>query len=183
MSEVVGPHAASKTVNATSGLLSKDVKEVYAPKRVADLCGKIGLSPGCSLDLTNGFDFDKASDRARAMKLHAGTQPELVTLSPRALNFRDCRRLTGTSTARRTRSCTMNFDVAQSSIWNSASDSHGCKSARASTSSSSIPQGPIVGMSRAFRGFCNARELKPPRLTSDNLAWSQRVQVASPSQH
>ena len=50
-------------------IMSVDVTEVFSPERVNRLAAKFGLTPGASLDLTNGWDFSLAADRNRAWKL------------------------------------------------------------------------------------------------------------------
>ena len=64
-----------------------DVMEMYSPERIGRVCKQHGLIAGPALDLRTGYDFAKASDRARAMALYHDQQPELVTLSPPCTAF------------------------------------------------------------------------------------------------
>ena len=65
MSEVVNPDQLKRIAAALGDLCSVDVMEVYSPERVAAMCKNYGLVQGASLDLTNGYDFDKQEDRQR----------------------------------------------------------------------------------------------------------------------
>ena len=56
--------------------------EVYSLERVAKLCKKYGLTPGCSLDLTNGYDFDKDADLERGWEIIKRDTPNTVIGSP-----------------------------------------------------------------------------------------------------
>ena len=58
------------------------VAEVYSPPRVIELAQQFGLRRGFALDLTNGWDFTLASDRARALKLLRRDRPVLLIGSP-----------------------------------------------------------------------------------------------------
>ena len=40
-----------------SGILNVDFTEVFSPERINKLARKFGLTPGASMDLTNGYDF------------------------------------------------------------------------------------------------------------------------------
>ena len=50
-------------------IMSVDVTEAFGPARVNKLAAKFGLVPFSSLDLTDGWDFSFAEDRASAWKL------------------------------------------------------------------------------------------------------------------
>ena len=56
--------------------------EVYSPERVAKLCKKHVSTSGFSLDLTNGYGFDKAEDRERAWEIIRRDKPHTVIGSP-----------------------------------------------------------------------------------------------------
>ena len=45
-----------------------DITEVFSPKRVTQVCKKYGLTPGESMDLSTGWDFDRGEDRRQAVK-------------------------------------------------------------------------------------------------------------------
>lgn len=63
-------------------ILGVDICEVFSPERVNAMVRKFGLTPGSSLDLTNGYDFRNADDRARAWAIIKKTSPYLVIGSP-----------------------------------------------------------------------------------------------------
>ena len=69
MSECVSPTAAMRVAETARHLLSADIMEMYSPERVTKMCKKFGLQAGCSLDLTNGFNFDLAADRSKAWQI------------------------------------------------------------------------------------------------------------------
>ena len=46
-------------------LLGVDVMEIFNPERAGKLCKEYGLDQGSSMDITSGYDFDKAEDRKR----------------------------------------------------------------------------------------------------------------------
>ena len=87
MNEVVGPVSVSWIEKAVGEVLGVDIMEMYSPERVATLCKQFGLSPGCSLDLTNGFDFDTAADRKRAWDIVHCDEPLLLIGSPPCTYF------------------------------------------------------------------------------------------------
>ena len=66
ISECIAPAELRKVASSVDHLLDVDIMEVYSPERVAKFCRKHGLTPGCSLDLTNVYDFDKVADRDKA---------------------------------------------------------------------------------------------------------------------
>ena len=59
-----------------------DITEVYSPERVNEVARRWGLRPGSSMDLTNGYDFTKASDRKRAWDKIKEEDPFLLVGSP-----------------------------------------------------------------------------------------------------
>ena len=65
-----------------SCLFGVDITEVYSPERVNRVVQKWGLTPGSSLDLTNGFDFTKAEDRRRPWARIKDEDSFLVVGSP-----------------------------------------------------------------------------------------------------
>ena len=62
--------------NSTSELVG------VSPERVAKLYADHGLKPGCSLDLTNGYDFDTIADRRKAWDIVKRDLPLLFIWSP-----------------------------------------------------------------------------------------------------
>ena len=87
MSECIAPVEPRKIAASAGHLLDVDIMEVYSPERVATLCRTYGLPPGCSLDLTNGYDFDKAADRERAWEIIKRDKPHTVIGSPPCTYF------------------------------------------------------------------------------------------------
>ena len=81
------PVGLRKIASSAGHLLDVDIMEVYSPERVAKLCRNHGLTPGCSLDLTNGYDFDKAADRERAWEIIKRDKPHTVIGSPPCTHF------------------------------------------------------------------------------------------------
>ena len=65
-----------------STILGVDITEVYSPERVNEVARKCGLTPGSSLDLTNGWDFTKPEHRRAAWKKIKDEDPYLVIGSP-----------------------------------------------------------------------------------------------------
>ena len=64
-----------------------DVTEIYSPVRVNQIAAKLGLVPGYSLDLTNGWDFTSEADRKRAWKCIKETKPYMLIGSPPCTMF------------------------------------------------------------------------------------------------
>ena len=64
-----------------------DIMEVFSPARVNELAVKFGLIAGASLDLTNGFDFDKKEDRDRCWKIVIHDKPQVLVGSPPCTMF------------------------------------------------------------------------------------------------
>ena len=52
-----------------------DVTEIYSPASVNRLAATMGLIPGHSLDLTNGWDFSREEHRRKAWNLIKSTKP------------------------------------------------------------------------------------------------------------
>ena len=71
----------------SSVVMGADITEVYSPERVNKLAEKFGLRKGNSLDLTNGRDFSKQEDRARAWRLIRISKPYIVIGSPPCTMF------------------------------------------------------------------------------------------------
>ena len=67
--------------------LAVDVLDMYSLERFAELCGRLGLKQGCSLDITNGFDLGTVVDRTRAWAIFEKDQPSLVIGSPPCTYF------------------------------------------------------------------------------------------------
>ena len=52
----------------SASILSVDVTEVYSPERVARVAKKFGLVSGSSMDLTNGWDFEREDHKRLAWR-------------------------------------------------------------------------------------------------------------------
>ena len=65
-----------------SVILGVDVTEVFSPERINRLAAKFGLTPGSSLDLTNGWDFEIPEHRQKAWALVKKTSPFVIIGSP-----------------------------------------------------------------------------------------------------
>ena len=76
-----------------SAILNVDITEVYRPTRVNQVAAKFGLTPGPSLDLTNGYDFGKEEDRRKAWKLIPKTRPFMIIGSPPCTMFSNLQNL------------------------------------------------------------------------------------------
>ena len=65
-----------------------DCSEVYSPPRITELAGKVGLKSGSALDLTTmdeegkPWDFNLASQRAKAVKLLEAEKPLMLVACP-----------------------------------------------------------------------------------------------------
>ena len=64
-----------------------DITQVYSPKRVNEVAEKFRLKPGSSLDLQNGWDFNRKADQRRACKKVMEEEPELIIGSPPCTMF------------------------------------------------------------------------------------------------
>ena len=68
-------------------LSSTDVCEIFSPERVAAVCGRMGLTPGESMDIKSGYDFDTAVDRKRSWESIICDEPLLIIGSPPCTMF------------------------------------------------------------------------------------------------
>ena len=87
ISECIAPAELRKIATSVGHLLDVDITEVFSPEGVAKLCKKHVLTPGCSLVLTNGHDFNKAADRERAWEIIKRDKPHTVIGSPPCTYF------------------------------------------------------------------------------------------------
>ena len=71
----------------TKLLMNVDITEVYSPERVNKIAAKYKLKPGCSLDLTNGWDFTRKEHRRQAWKKITKEEPALLIGSPPCTMF------------------------------------------------------------------------------------------------
>ena len=74
--------------------LGVDVAEVYSPPRVTQRARMHGLRPGFALDLTTGWNFNRAQHRSEALRLVREHRPALLLLSPPCTPFSSMRQLT-----------------------------------------------------------------------------------------
>ena len=70
-----------------SVIMNVDITEIYSPTRVNRVAAKFGLCAGSSMDLTNGWDFSKESDRRKAWKVIKETRPFIIIGSPPCTMF------------------------------------------------------------------------------------------------
>jgi hypothetical protein len=68
-------------------LSSTDVCEIFSPLRVAGVCKEAGLTPGESMDIKSGDDFDKLADRTKCWDSIIRDEPLLVIGSPPCTMF------------------------------------------------------------------------------------------------
>ena len=52
----------------SAAIMGVDITEIYSPERVAKVAKKFGLVSGASIDLTNGWDFDREDHKRLARK-------------------------------------------------------------------------------------------------------------------
>ena len=52
----------------SAAIMGVDITEIYSPERVAKVAKKFGLVSGSSMDLTNGWDFDREDHKRLAWK-------------------------------------------------------------------------------------------------------------------
>ena len=70
-----------------SVIMGVDITEVYSPARVAQVARKFGLTPGSSMDLTEGWDFNLEEHKTLAWKRIREEQPYVVVGSPPCTMF------------------------------------------------------------------------------------------------
>ena len=66
----------------SASILGVDITEVYSPERVARVAKKFGIVSGSSMDLTNGWDFEREDHKRLAWKRVRGEAPYLPIGSP-----------------------------------------------------------------------------------------------------
>ena len=87
ISKCIAPDELKKIATSGGHLLDVHIMQVYSPESGAKLRRKHGLTLGCSLDLTNGYDFDKAEDREKAWEIVRRDKPHTVIGSPPCTYF------------------------------------------------------------------------------------------------
>jgi hypothetical protein len=73
--------------------LTTDIAEMYSPPRVVEEAKKWGLSPGESMDLLTGWDFDREEHKEAARSYVKRVKPRLVIGSPMCRMFSSLRNL------------------------------------------------------------------------------------------
>ena len=68
-------------------LCKVDMCEVFSPPRVGPEAAKFGLDVGDAMDLTTGWDFNKAEDRRRAEEYVDKEEPLVLIGSPPCVAF------------------------------------------------------------------------------------------------
>ena len=63
-------------------LMSADVTEILSPERVATVCNAFGLTPGLSMDIRSGYDFDNKKNRDCCWEAIERNKPTMVIGSP-----------------------------------------------------------------------------------------------------
>ena len=63
------------------------VAEIYSPERVAKVARTMGMEPGISMDLTTGWNFDRAEDREMAERYVREWKPTFLIGSPMCTMF------------------------------------------------------------------------------------------------
>ena len=66
----------------SAAIMSVDITEVYSPERVARVARKFGLVAGSSMDLTNGWDFNREDHKRQAWNQIRDEAPYLLIGSP-----------------------------------------------------------------------------------------------------
>ena len=70
-----------------SVILGVDITEVFSPERVAQVARRFGLTSGSSMDLTNGWDFNREDHRRKAWEKVKEESPVLLIRSPPCTYF------------------------------------------------------------------------------------------------
>ena len=90
MTEILSPDSIRQLeaqAAVVSSIYGVAIAEVYLPWRVNNMCDEMGLTPGCAMDVRNGFDFDTYADRKRASQWIDDNDPDLVIGSPPCTYF------------------------------------------------------------------------------------------------
>ena len=72
-----------------------DITEVYSPERIVKEAKRFGLSPGLSMDLLTGWNFDLRKDRMKAEEHQKEARPLLLVGSPMCTLFNVLQNLSG----------------------------------------------------------------------------------------
>ena len=84
--DVVGTGDEASDDDAMQAALA-ECAELYSPVRVNKYMKRYGMRPGSSMDLLTGWDFDRSSDRAAAVRRIDEEGPSLVIGSPMCTMF------------------------------------------------------------------------------------------------
>ena len=71
----------------TAAIMGADITEVFSPERVAQVARTFGLSAGSSMDLTNGWDFNREDHKRQAWAKVREEAPVLLIGSPPCTYF------------------------------------------------------------------------------------------------
>ena len=71
----------------SAAILNVDITEVYSPERVARIAKKFGMVAGSSMDLTNGWDFNREDHKRQAWSKIRDEAPYLLIGSPPCTYF------------------------------------------------------------------------------------------------
>ena len=71
----------------SAAILNVDITEVYSPERVARIARKFGLVAGSSMDLTNGWDFNREDHKRLAWSKVRDEAPYQLIGSPPCTYF------------------------------------------------------------------------------------------------
>ena len=97
-----GPPSCNSDPNSLSHrLYSVDLCEVFSPPRVGKEAIKFGMKVGDAMDLTTGWDFNKAEDRERADIFVDEYEPMVLIGSPPCVAFSKLQSLIPDSEAKR----------------------------------------------------------------------------------
>ena len=62
----------------SAAIMGVEITEIYSPERVANVAKKFGLVSRSSMDLTNGWDFDREDHKGLAWKRVREEAPYLL---------------------------------------------------------------------------------------------------------
>ena len=71
----------SRKIRAAA-IMGVEITEVFSPKRVAQVAKRFGLTAGSSMDLTNGWDFNRDDHKRQACAKVKEEAPVLLIGSP-----------------------------------------------------------------------------------------------------
>ena len=81
-SDVAGGKRPSGQCNVALIQLGPDVSEVFSIPRISQTAKAVGLTPGKTYDIANGFDLTQSEVRKRVLSKLRDSGPKLVVISP-----------------------------------------------------------------------------------------------------